>query len=162
MKNSYRLVTSVAVAIALLATLTITAVAASNVPLPSAKGSVGFVLDGRPSKAEFNVKALSAPMPGEEHAPADGGLVFRYQGLKYEAVLEHIHLHAANEVHFGGKIVKSTNPALVGKFVHAVAIDGGSFGLNGDAISILVTNSDVHEHGAPVPVTDGKLAIYVK
>ncbi len=161
MKISYRLISSVALAVALLVTLAVPAVAGS-VPLPSAKGSVGFVLNGRPSKAEFNVKALSAPLPGEEHAPAEGGLVFRYQGLKYEAVLEHIHLHAANEVHFGGKIVKSTNPALVGKFVHVVAVDGGTSGLNGDSISILVTDSDVHQHGALVPVTDGKLAIYLK
>ena len=161
MKINLRLVTAVALAAVLSLALAIPAVAGS-VPLPSAKGSVGFVLDGRVSKAEFDVRALSAPMPGEEHAPADGGLVFRYQGLKVQAKLEHIHLHAANEVHFGGPIVKSTDASLVGKFVHVVAIDGGSFGLNGDAISILITNSDVHEHGAPVPVTDGKIAIKVK
>ena len=73
--------------------------------------------------------------------------------------VEHIHAHAANEVHFGGTILRSSHPSLVGKFAHCVAVDGGLPGGKGDLFSILVTSSDTHEHAAPVPVHLGNLVV---
>jgi hypothetical protein len=40
-----------------------------------------------------------------------------------------------------------------------VALAGGSPGSSGDAFSIIWTDSDIHEHGAPGPVTYGNLVV---
>ena len=47
---------------------------------------------------------------------------------------------------------------MVGMFAHAVAIDG-SPSRTRDQFSILVTSSDAHEHGMPVPVLSGALVV---
>jgi hypothetical protein len=123
-------------------------------------GAVGFQSGGTLSFATFSARAVGPAAPGEEHQPARGSLFFsNKQGVTFYATVEHIHAHAANEVHFGGPILRSSDPSLVGKFAHCVAVDGGSPGGKGDLFSILTTASDAHEHAAPVPVVFGGLVV---
>lgn len=158
MKNSYRIMTTLALAAVLVLAMAAPALA-SGVALPKALGAVGFTFDGQRSFAEFTAHATGVPAPGEEHAPAKGVFAFQTRGLTYVAKVEHIHAHAANEVHFGGKIVNSSDPTLVGKIVHVAVVDGGTPGSRGDTIAILISDTDVHEHGVPVPVTIGNLVV---
>ena len=52
-----------------------------------------------------------------------------------------------------------TDPALVGKFAHFVAVDGGSLRGSGDMFSVHVTEAGVHDHAKPVPVLWGNLVV---
>ena len=159
MKNRYRLLAAAFLALVLSLTIAGTASAAvQSFPMVSASGAVGFQNDGVRSYATFAARAVGPAAPGEDHQPARGSLLFSDKsGLTFVVSVEHIHAHAANEVHFGGTILRSNNPSLVGKFAHCVAVDGGSPGGAGDLFSILVTSSDTHEHAASVPVTSGNL-----
>jgi hypothetical protein len=147
------------VAIAL--TLALASVAsATGAPLPGVSGGVGFLTGIHNSFASFNAKATGPAPNGDGHQPARGSLRYSDEnGLTFTVSVQHIHAHTGTEVHFGGTIVKSSDVSLLGKFAHAVAIDGGSPGTNGDAFSIIWTNSDTHAHGAPGPVTHGNLVV---
>lgn len=129
-------------------------------PAVSTVGAVGFQNDGTLNFATFSAQAVGPAVPGEEHQPARGSLVFASKlGVTFFVAVEHIHAHSATEVHFGGTIQRSSNPSLVGKFAHCVALDGGSPGRKGDLFSILVTATGTHEHAAPVPVRFGDLVV---
>jgi hypothetical protein len=161
MKSSYRLLATAFLALVLSLTIVAGASAASrSFPAVSASGAVGFQNDGVPSYATFSARAVGPAAFGEEHQPAKGSLLFSDRlGVTYVVSVEHIHAHAADEVHFGGTILRSNDPSLVGQFAHCVAVDGGSPGGAGDLFSILVTSSDEHEHADPVPVTSGNLVV---
>jgi hypothetical protein len=129
-------------------------------PAVSAAGAVGFQSDGVLSFATFSARAVGPAAPGEDHQPARGTLLFANKlGVRFTVAVEHIHAHAANEVHFGGPILRSSDPSLVGQFAHCVAVDSGSPGGKGDRFSILVTESDVHTHAEPVPIKLGGLVV---
>jgi hypothetical protein len=126
----------------------------------SAVGAVGFQNDGTLSFATFSARAVGPAAPDAEHQPARGSLLFASKlGVRFFVAVEHIHAHSATEVHFGGTIQRSSDPSLVGKFAHCVAVDAGSPGREGDLFSILVTASDTHEHAVPVPVLFGDLVV---
>jgi hypothetical protein len=136
------------------------AASAGEPPLPSVSGGVGFSNGDFKSFVAFSAKATGPATAGEEHQPGRGSLIcFDDSGLAFTVSVEDIHAHSAKEVHFGGIITRSTDPSLVGMFAHAVAIDGGSPGRRGDQFSILVTDSDIHEHGVPTPVLLGNLVV---
>jgi hypothetical protein len=152
-------VASLAFALTLLLAATAFVPAASadpaSYPRVSATGEVGFDYGGSTAATAFEARATGPAAPGEEHQPATGSLHFEIQnGLAFTASVEHIHAHSATEVHFGGPITKSNDPSLVGKFVHCVAIDGSP-----DQFSLIVTGTDVHEHGAPAPIVWGKIKV---
>ena len=133
---------------------------AAGAPLPTVSGGVGFLNGNEESFASFNAIATGPALPGEEHQPARGLLTYTDEtGLRFTVSIQHIHAHSATEVHFGGTIVGSRDPSLIGKFAHAVAIDGGSSGKKGDQFSILVTETDVLAHATPGPVTYGNLTV---
>ena len=161
LKPRHGLLAGTLLALVLCLSLVATAGAATqSSPAVSAVGAVGFQSDGTLNSATFSARAVGPAAPGEEHQPAQGSLLFtNKQGVSFYADVEHIHAHAANEVHFGGPIVRSSDSSLVGKFVHCVAVDGGSPGGKGDLFSVLITESDVHEHAAPVPVVFGDLVV---
>jgi|GEM_PF-2955511 len=123
-------------------------------------GEVRFVQNGTRAFAAFEAKAVGPAAPGEEHQPAEGMLEYRdANGLKFRVSVEHIHAHTGNEVHFGGVIARSSDPSLVGKHAHMVAIDNGR---RGDQFSIIVTDTDSHAHAAAVPVELGNLVVKVR
>lgn len=146
--------------VAILLTLAFASVASAAAPLPGVSGGVGFVNTAEvKSFASFNAKATGPAPVGEDHQPARGTLKYSDDnGLSFTVAIEHIHAHSATEVHFGGTIVQSSNPLLIGTFAHAVAVDGGSSG-KGDQFSIIWTESDTHMHGTPGPVTYGNLVV---
>jgi len=158
MKTSFRLVFAAAIAAVLMFALAVPAFAAGSARLRT-WGEVGFLFDAKKAAAAFDVRAIGEPAPGEEHAPASGRFAFKTSGLTYVATIEHIHGHTATEVHFGGTIAKSSNPSLVGKFVHVAVVDAGSPGRAGDTIAVVVSDTDMHEHGTPNAVTEGNLAV---
>lgn len=147
--------------IAVLLVLSLGAVATAAVtPIPSVWGGVEFVQGEVESFATFGAWAVGPAALGEEHQPARGFLAYSDDtGLRYLVSVQHIHTHSANEVHFGGVIVKSNDSSLVGMHAHAVAIDSGKRGGKGDMISVLVTAEDSHDHAEPVPVDGGNLVV---
>jgi hypothetical protein len=156
------------VPLAVLLTLTVSlclaaaaaAAGATSFPSVSVAGAVGFVDQDIPSFASFAARAVGPAMPGEMHQPANGALAFANKaGVRFTASIEHIHGHGPNEVHFGGTITRASDPSLVGKFAHCVAIDGGSPGRTGDLFSVVVTPAGEHQHGVPVPVLVGDLFV---
>ncbi len=159
MKTKRTLLAVSLVAIAL--TLAFASVAsAAGGPLPGVSGGVGFLTGIHDSFASFNAKATGPALDVDGHQPARGSLRYSDEtGLTFAVLVQHIHAHTGKEVHFGGTIVKSSDLSLLGKFAHAVAIDGGSPGTNGDAFSIIWTDSDTHAHGVPGPVTHGNLVV---
>jgi len=159
--NKYRLlpVAALAIALALLLAATAFVPAASadpaSYPRVSVTGEVGFDFGGSKAATAFEALAIGPTAPGEKHQPANGSLQLEIQnGLAFTASVEHIHAHSATEVHFGGPITESNDPSLVGKFVHCVAIDGSP-----DRFSLMITGTDVHEHGAPAPILWGKIKV---
>lgn len=135
---------------------------ADEQPFPSVKasGEVWFTQNGTKAFAEFEAKAVGPAATGEEHQPAGGTLKYRDEsGLSFVASVKHIHAHSGNEAHFGGVIVKASDPALVGMRAHMIAVDNGK---RGDQFSVLVTGADTHEHSAPVPVERGNLVVKVR
>jgi hypothetical protein len=135
---------------------------AGEQPFPSVKvsGEVRFAQNGIRAFAEFEAEAIGPAAPGEEHQPAEGTLEYRdASGLRFQVSIEHIHAHSGNEVHFGGMIVKASDPALVGKHAHMVAVDNGR---RGDLFSVLWTDTDAHMHAAPGPVERGNLSVKVR
>ena len=147
--------------VAVVLTLGVASVAnAADTGLPSVSGGVGFTNGDSKAFALFGAKATGPALPGEEHQPARGSLLYADEsGLLFTVSVQHIHAHSATEVHFGGTIVKASDPSLVGMFAHMVAIDGGKPGGKGDMFSIIWTASDVHEHGTPQPVKYGNLVV---
>jgi hypothetical protein len=123
-------------------------------------GEVRFTQGGTRAFAAFEAEATGPAAPGEKHQPAKGILEYRdANGLRFRVSVEHIHAHSGNEVHFGGVIVKSSDPALVGKHAHMVTVDNGK---RGDQFSVLVTDTDTHEYAAPVAVESGNLLVKVR
>jgi hypothetical protein len=158
MKTSLRFSLSMALAAVAVLAMAVPAFAAGGF-FPRATGDVGFVLNGLRASAEFAVRATGAPAPGEDHAPASGTFEFKTKGLRYTVKINHIHGHSATEVHFGGSIVKSSDPGMVGRFAQVATVDGGTPGSKGDAISVLVTDTDTHAEPVAVPVADGNLVV---
>jgi len=158
MKTSLKVALSMALAAVVVLAMAVPAFASAGF-FPRVTGDVGFVLDGSRASSEFAVRAAGAPAAGENHAPATGTFAFKTKGLRYVAKIDHVHAHSAAEVHFGGSIVKSSDPSLFGKFVQVAAIDGGTPGRNGDTISVLVTDTDTHAEPMAVPVTGGNLVV---
>jgi hypothetical protein len=160
MKTKHTLLAVTLIAIVL--TLALASVAtAAGPPMPGVSGGVGFVnTDGFKSFASFNAKATGPAMAGADHQPARGSLKYSDDsGLTFTVAIEHIHQHSATEVHFGGTIVQASDPLLVGRFAHMVAIDGGSSGKKGDQFSILLSALATHEPGVLRPVTSGNLVV---
>ncbi len=158
MKTSLKVAISTALAAMVVLAMAVPAFASGGF-LPRVSGDVSFVLNGLRASAEFAVRATGEPAAGEDHAPAAGTFAFKSKGLRYVAKIDHVHAHAANEVHFGGSIVKSSDPSMVGKFVQVAAVDGGTPGRKGDTISVLVTDTDTHAEPMAVPVTGGNLVV---
>lgn len=155
---------AVAAVVALLLSLAVVGTAsAATQPFPavSTAGAVAFEDQGTVGYAVFAARATGPAMPGEMHQPAAGFLFYKDRtGLTFAASVMHIHAHMANEVHFGGTITRASDPALVGRFAHFVAVDGGSPGSKGDMFSVHITEMGVHhEHGDPVPVLWGNLVV---
>ena len=161
LKARHGLLAGTLLALVLCLSLAATASATTqSFPAVSAAGAVGFQSDGTLNFATFSSRAVGPAAPGEEHQPARGSLLFtNKQGVSFYADVEHIHAHAADEVHFGGPIIRSSDSSLVGKFAHCVAVDGGLPGGRGDLFSVLITEADVHEHVAPVPIDSGNLVV---
>jgi len=158
MKTSLKVAISTALAAMVVLAMAVPAFASGGL-FPRAGGDVNFVLNGQRASVEFAVRATAAPAVGEDHAPATGTFVFQTKGLSYVVKINHVHAHSASEVHFGGSIVKSSDPSMVGKFVQVAAVDGGTPGRNGDTISVLVTDTDTHAEPMAVPVTGGNLFV---
>lgn len=159
MKTRYAAPLVVLVAL-VLALVVASAAMAGEQQFPSVKvsGEVGFAQNGIRAFAAFEAEAVGPAARGEEHQPAEGTLEYRdVTGLRFRVSIEHIHAHSGNEIHFGGVIVRSSNSALVGKHAHMVAVDNGR---RGDLFSLLVTtDTDTHEHAAPVLVDRGNLVV---
>jgi len=152
----------VALVALMLALVVAPAAMAGEQTFPSVKvsGVVSFTQNGIRAFAAFEAEAVGPAAAGEEHQPAEGTLAYRdASGLWFRVSVEHIHAHSGNEVHFGGMIVSASDPALVGKHAHMVAVDNG---WRGDLFSVLVTDTDAHEHAAPVPVQRGNLVVEVR
>jgi hypothetical protein len=158
MKTSLKVALSTALAAMVVLAMAVPAFASGGF-FPKTGGDVNFVLNGLRASAEFAVRATGAPAVGEDHAPATGTFAFQTKGLRYVAKISHVHAHSATEVHFGGSIVKSSDPSMVGKFVQVAVVDGGTPGRNGDTISVLVTDTDTHAEPTAVPVTGGNLFV---
>jgi hypothetical protein len=158
MKTSLKIALSMALAAVVVLAMAVPAFASGGF-LPRAAGDVSFVLDGLRASSEFAVRATGAPAVGEDHAPATGTFMFRTKGLRYVAKIDHVHAHSATEAHFGGSIVKSSDPNMIGKFVQVAVVDGGTPGRNGDMISVMVTDTDTHSDPMLVPVTGGNLVV---
>jgi len=123
-------------------------------------GGVGFLRAGVATFVGFEVRSTGPAMPGEDHQPASGKLsLMAADGTKLSAKIDHVHVHAPGEVHFGGTIVRSHDANLIGKFVHVVVVDGGAPGRGGDRISVVISDTPMHEHGVLSPVTRGNLSI---
>jgi len=136
--------------------------ASEQIAMPSIRtsGGVGFLRDGIATFVAFDVRSTGPAVAGEDHQPAKGILTLvAADGTRFTAAIDHVHAHAAGEVHFGGVIVRSQNPGLIGKFVHVVAVDGGSPGRGGDSISVVISDTAMHSDAAPAPVTRGDLSI---
>jgi hypothetical protein len=161
MKTRLRLLAATLLALVVALSIVGTASAGGrSFPAVAAGGAVGFQNDGVRSYVTFAARAVGPAAAGEDHQPAKGSLLFTNKlGMTFSVSVEHIHAHAANEVHFGGTILRSSNPSLVGKFAHAVAVDGGSPGGAGDLFSILLTSTDAHAHADPTPVSLGNLVV---
>jgi hypothetical protein len=145
-----------------LALVVASAALASEQPYPSVKvsGEVWFAQNASRAFAAFEAEAVGPAAPGQEHQPATGILEYRdSSGLRFRVMIDHIHAQSANEVHFGGMIVRASDPTLVGKHAHMVAVDNGE---RGDKFSLLITTADTHEHAAPVPVKSGSLVVRVR
>jgi hypothetical protein len=160
MKTSLKIALSMATVAVVVLAMAAPAFASAS-PLPRVFGDVGFLLNGVRASAEFKVRATGVPAEGEDHAPAVGTFEFKSKGLRYTAKIDQVHMHSATEAHFGGSVVKSTDPSMVGKFVHVAAIDGGTPGRNGDMISVLVTDTGAHSDPMTVPVSSGNLVVRV-
>jgi hypothetical protein len=142
-----------------LALVMASAAMADEQAFPSIKvsGELGFAQNGMRAHAEFEAEAVGPAAPGQEHQPAVGVLKYSdSSGLRFRVLVDHIHAMSANEVHFGGMIVAASDPSLVGKHAHMVAIDNGR---RGDRFSLLVTSTDTHEHAVPVTVGSGGLVV---
>jgi len=158
MKASLKIALSMALATVVVLAMAIPAFASGGY-FPRAAGDVSFALNGLRASAEFVVRATDAPAGGEDHAPATGMFAFKSTGLRYLSKIDHVHAHSATKVHFGGSIVKSSDPSMVGKFVQVAAVDGGTPGRQGDTISVLVSGTDTHVEPMAIPVTGGNLVV---
>jgi hypothetical protein len=161
MKIRYKALVVALVAL-VLALVAASAAMAEEQPFAPVKvsGEVGFAQNGIRAFAAFEAVAVGPAAPGEEHQPAVGVLKYSDRsGLSFRVSIEHIHAQSANEVHFGGMIVAASDPTLVGKHAHMVAIDNGK---RGDLFSVLVTSADTHEHATPVTVRSGGLVVRVR
>lgn len=161
MKTTYAAPLVVLIALALALVIAPAAMAGEQQsPSVILSGEVRFAQNAMRAFAAFEAETVGPAAPGEEHQPAEGTLEYRdASGLRFRVSVEHIHALAGNEVHFGGVIVQSSDPALVGKHAHMVAVDNGR---RGDLFSVLVTDSDTHEHAAPVLVDRGGLVVKVR
>jgi hypothetical protein len=166
MKTRHAFSALLALALLLLLAVAGTAFAATSTrPAVWVAGAVGFNnldIDNQrtPAFAGFAAKAIGPALPGEDHQPAKGSLVYRDKtGTTFVVSVVHIHAHSATEVHFGGTVVRSSDTTLVGSFAHCVAVDGGTPGVRGDLFSILVTGTDTHVHRIPVRVSAGNLVV---
>lgn len=148
---------------ALALTLAIAPVASASEqegPTVKVAGEVRITQDGTKVFTAFEAKSTGPAAAGMDHQPAMGVLEYRDgNGLRFKVSVEHIHAHAANEVHFGGVIVKASDPTLIGKHAHMVAVDNGK---RGDRFSVLLTADGTHEHAPPVLVERGELVVKVR
>lgn len=138
------------------------AAVAADQPFPSVRtaGGVWITQADTTAFATFAAEAVGPAAPGEDHQPAKGRLIYSDEdGLWYVVSIQHIHAHSGTEVHFGGAIVKASDPSLVGMHAHMVAIDNGA---RGDEFSVLLTASGEHGHAPPVPVERGNLTVKVR
>lgn len=136
--------------------------AATTTKSPSLRtaGGVGFLRTGVATYVAFEVRSTGPAMPGEDHQPASGKLsLMAADGTRFSAEIDHVHAHAPGEAHFGGTIARSQDASLVGKFVHVVVADGGAPGRGGDRISVVISDTPMHEGGVLAPVTRGDLSI---
>ncbi len=169
-----KVLVSTAVAAAIVASLAVPSMAlasTSDTVAPSAgattaspsvrtAGGVGFLRAGVATFVGFEVRSTGPAMPGEDHQPASGKLtLMAADGTRFSATIDHVHAHAAGEVHFGGTIARSQDANLVGKFVHVVVVDGGTPGRGGDRISVVISDTPMHEAGVLAPVTRGDLMV---
>lgn len=161
MSKRRRMVFAVLMALAIALVVAPAAVAAEQeYPKVKVAGEVRITQDGTAVSAAFEAKATGPAAAGEMHQPAKGTLTYSDDsGLRFKVSVLHIHAHSANEVHFGGVIVKASDPSLVGKHAHMVAVDNGT---TGDLFSVYVTEAGVHEHAPPVEVERGNLLVKVK
>lgn len=155
--------TVLAVLVALALTVVIAPVASAGElegPTVKAAGEVRITQDGTTVFAAFEAKSTGPAAAGMDHQPAEGVLTYRdANGLRFQVSVEHIHAHSANEVHFGGVIVKANDPSLIGMHAHMVAVDNGK---QDDRFSVLLTASGTHEHASPVQVERGELVVKVR
>ncbi|MHB1343126.1 MAG: hypothetical protein ACYCX3_02050 [Thermoleophilia bacterium] len=129
-------------------------------PTVKVAGEVRITQDGTKVFAAFEAKSTGPAAAGMDHQPAKGVLEYRDEnGLSFKVSVEHIHAHSANEVHFGGVIVKANDPSLIGMHAHMVAVDNGK---QDDSFSVLLTASGTHEHAPPVLVERGELVVKVR
>jgi hypothetical protein len=158
MKASLKIGLSMALAAVAVLAMAVPAFASGGF-FPKVTGDVDFVLNGLRASSEFAVRAVGIPSVGEDHAPAMGRFVFETKGRRFVAKIDHVHSHSANEVHFGGSTIRSSDPSSVGRFVQVAVVDNGTPGRRGDTISVLVTDTDTHSDPVSVPVTGGNLVV---
>ncbi len=142
MKSRRLLVAVIAVA-ATLSLLPIASAAAATPTFPATFAAGGVVFRDQATLAlvTFSARATGPALPGQDHQPATGFLSYRNaQGLTFAVAVQHIHAQSATEVHFGGAITSSSDPALVGQFAHGAAVDGGRGGQ--DQFAIVITSGD--------------------
>lgn len=155
--------TFLAALVALVLTVAIAPVASASEqegPVVKVAGEVQITQDGTEVLAAFEAKSTGPAAAGMDHQPAEGVLTYRdANGLRFRVSVQHIHAHSANEVHFGGLIVKASDPSLVGKHAHMVAADNGK---RGDRFSVLLAPGGTHEHASPVLVERGQLVVKVR
>jgi len=152
----------VALVALVLALVVASAALAETQPFPAVKvsGEVWFAQNSTRAFAAFEAEAVGPAALGQEHQPAAGLLEYRdSSGLRFRVMIDHIHAQSANEVHFGGMIVRASDPTLIGKHAHMVAVDNGE---RGDKFSLLITSADTHDHATPAPVKSGNLIVRVR
>ncbi|MHB8867297.1 MAG: hypothetical protein ACYC6T_10155 [Thermoleophilia bacterium] len=161
MNTIRRTVLAVLVALALVLAMAPVAFAGEQEgPVVKVAGEVQITQDGTKVFAAFEAKSTGPSAAGMDHQPAEGVLTYRdANGLRFQVSVEHIHAHSANEVHFGGVIVKANDPSLIGMHAHMVAVDNGK---QDDRFSVLLTAAGTHEHAPPVLVERGELVVKVR
>jgi hypothetical protein len=128
-------------------------------PDVSTAGAVGTCYKGSVAVVTFSARATgpAQSMPGMSGMmqPAQGSLLLTSRsGVTFCVSVQHIMAHSATDVHFGGPIVKSSDPSLVGRFAHCAAVDNGKCG---DAFSVNVTDTGACACAPAMTVLFGQL-----
>jgi hypothetical protein len=154
--TKHRLVAVALLALVLCLALPLAANAATPTsPVVSAAGAVGTSVNGGVVITTFSARASRPPDPGTMSQPAQGFLLATSRsGPTFTVSVQHIMAPSPTEVHLGGVITKASDPSLVGKSAHCVAVDSGR---SGDQFSIAISSTSDCACAPATPVLCGDL-----